>query len=251
MPWEDNMRALLFLVIATPSLAASFEDSFDDMFTEDPSTWFSGKDSSESPIDSLLSSENFDQRSQDDTHAITTIEKKDSSESPNDSLPSSENMDTEVTDSFEELSQKEDTDEVTSSCSFVDDEWPKTDVLKGITKKTRTERWTEDEHQELIKHVAQFLKKNRAQKKRPIDWAYIAKKIETRTAKQCRERYKNHNDCILKSRISGEEKNRIVLLHQEHGNKWSHIASLVNGKKTSGLRTANQIKNCISAQKKS
>ena len=59
-----------------------------------------------------------------------------------------------------------------------------------------------------------------------VKWSKIAKSMENRTSKQCRERYYN----VLKSDVTKgnwtkEEDAQIVKLQKEWGNKWTRIAA--------------------------
>lgn len=55
--------------------------------------------------------------------------------------------------------------------------------------------------------------------------------IKRRSAKQCRERWHNHLDPdINKNSITTEEERMIFEYHKSHGNKWAHIANILNGR---------------------
>ena len=69
-------------------------------------------------------------------------------------------------------------------------------------------------------------------------WNAISDIVGTRTGKQCRERYMNHLDPQLNDGVWTKEEDEIIIEAQkEHGNSWTMISTLLNG------RTANSIKN--------
>jgi hypothetical protein len=69
-------------------------------------------------------------------------------------------------------------------------------------------------------------------------WSMIAAKLQGRTGKQCRERWHNQLDPLIKKEAWSEEEDmRLIALHQELGNKWVEISRLMPG------RTDNAIKN--------
>lgn len=72
----------------------------------------------------------------------------------------------------------------------------------------------------------------------PHKWTQIAEKLEGRIGKQCRERWHNHlNPIIKKNSWSKEEEWILFISHRQMDNQWAKIAKSLEG------RTDNQIKN--------
>lgn len=65
----------------------------------------------------------------------------------------------------------------------------------------------------------------------PKKWTLIAKHLNGRIGKQCRERWHNHLDPgINKSPWTEEEDRLLAHAHDQFGNQWAKIAKLLPGR---------------------
>ncbi|ORD95487.1 MYB86 [Hepatospora eriocheir] len=90
-------------------------------------------------------------------------------------------------------------------------------------------RWSKEEDISLLRFIKNYGTDN---------WSFIAAKMVTRNAKQCRERYFNQlNPSLNKNPFTKSEIDLIIKSQRELGNKWTQIAERLTN------RSENDVKN--------
>eukprot|EP00300_Choanocystis_sp_HF-7_P012387 c17866_g1_i5.p1 GENE.c17866_g1_i5~~c17866_g1_i5.p1 ORF type:complete len:233 (+),score=29.30 c17866_g1_i5:79-777(+) len=86
-------------------------------------------------------------------------------------------------------------------------------------------RWTKDEDTKLVRLVQTFGIEQH------IQWQRVAQYMGQKTARQCRERWKNVlNPCLNRGPWSAEEDQKLLRELSRLGNKWADIARVLPGR---------------------
>lgn len=101
-------------------------------------------------------------------------------------------------------------------------------IVGSTLKKIGKGSWTKEEDGKLIQLVEEY----------GHAWKKLARSLDGRNGKQCRERFVNHLDADIKKGSWSEEEDKMLLSIQlKYGNKWAFISTLLDG------RTACEVKN--------
>lgn len=101
----------------------------------------------------------------------------------------------------------------------------------------KNESWSPEEDIIISEEVKKYGPKN---------WSKIAKRLDGRIGKQCRERWHNHLNPQIKQneRWNDTEEKLVFLCHKKLGNQWSKISKFLN------CRSDNNIKNYMNSTMK-
>lgn len=101
---------------------------------------------------------------------------------------------------------------------------------KALKPGLRKGHWSEEEDEKLLELINKFNPN--------LDWATIAKSIEGRSAKQCRERwFLNLDPTINHGPWSAEEDHALMEFVRLNGGKWSLIAKHMPGRTENSVKT--------------
>ena len=93
-----------------------------------------------------------------------------------------------------------------------------------------------------------LLKKLVSESNGPVNWKNVSEQMQNRTARQCRERYKNYlKPNIIKKNWTREEDTLILKKYAEIGSKWESIARYLVGR--SGNDTRNRYLSLVREKK--
>ncbi|EAX97746.1 Myb-like DNA-binding domain containing protein [Trichomonas vaginalis G3] len=102
-----------------------------------------------------------------------------------------------------------------------------TDSQVASERQKRRRKFTPEEDQKLISYVQFFGEK----------WAIISKLMETRTCKQCRERYREYlNPNITNLAWTPEEDNLLIQLYTTRGSKWAEFSKILRGRSDGNIK---------------
>ena len=99
---------------------------------------------------------------------------------------------------------------------------------KVVNPKLVKGSWTRQEDETIILFVKQYGVKN---------WTKLASILPGRIGKQCRERWRNHLDPdINRNPWTPEEDELLLKLHEQFGNQWVKISSLIPGRSDNAIK---------------
>ncbi len=106
-----------------------------------------------------------------------------------------------------------------------------------MSRKHQPGKFSSEEDKALVRLVE-------AEKK--IKWPKIAKKLGTKTARQCRDRYQNYLDpCLNHEEWTVSEDSLLLSLYSSYGAKWTRISKEIEGRSMNSVRNRWQ---CLSRQ---
>jgi len=107
---------------------------------------------------------------------------------------------------------------------------------KVLNPKLKKGRWKESEDSFLIQLVHEQTKDD---PNKSIKWNQISEAMqESRSAKQCRERWVNHlNPEVTKRAWTEEEDRTLLVLHEKFPNKWANISRCLPGRSESMVKS--------------
>lgn len=75
-------------------------------------------------------------------------------------------------------------------------------------------------------------------RKKDINWTYISQQMQTRNARQCKDRWTNYLDARVNRKDFTPEENYFLLVKvEELGRKWKKIASMMNNRTDVSLKS--------------
>lgn len=139
----------------------------------------------------------------------------------------------------------EEDEKLTNAVQRFGRDWKKiAEYVEGRTNKQCLDRWSFVIDPALIKNNASWsteqdeLLIELVKDMGACNWSSIAEHLPGKISKQCRERWHNHLDPkIKKTKWSLEEDLILYILQKNHGNKWTEISQILEG------RAENSIKN--------
>jgi len=110
---------------------------------------------------------------------------------------------------------------------------------KVLNPKLKKGRWTEEEDEFLLQLVQDQTELNESGHNKNIKWNVISEAMQdSRSAKQCRERWVNHlNPAVTKNAWHPEEDKTLLALHEKFPNKWANISRCLPGRSESMVKS--------------